>query len=103
MDMLPINPVSTNRVDASINLTNDGGSKSNTGYINQRGGEPEKTKESFDEVQLSHHHNNIEEQINQDDNLINIIKRIINKIKDFILKTLGLKKETIPNIFEKHE
>ena len=102
MDFLPIKPTSTNKVDASINLANDGGSKSNTGYFSQRGTE-EKTPESFDAVTFS---NSSSSNLNNELDEVKLdfwdtIKKYWTKIIDFIMKLLGFKKKKIYNIYEK--
>jgi len=47
MDMLPIKPVSNNLIKPTTGTANDGGSKSQSGYINTR------TSEKTDELTLS--------------------------------------------------
>lgn len=100
MDILPIKPASTNKVDATINLANDGASKSNTGYFSNRDHEEHHT-ENVDEVRITHSRHNENEAIDEEKKLLGIIQTFLNKIKNFILKILGLKKEKIPNIYEK--
>ncbi len=99
MDFLPVQR-STNKVDTSINLANDGGSKSNTGYFSNRGNGEEKTQENIDEVKFSKHSTEEDEVIN-DNNLVEKISDFFKKLKEFILKVLGIKKKKIYNIYEK--
>ena len=99
MDLLPIKPASTNKVDTSINLANDGCSKSNTGYFINRGQE-EKPQENFDEVKFSNLHSKTDEPSVESD-LIPRITKLLNKIKDTLFKFLRFKKKELYNIFEK--
>lgn len=102
MDMLPVNPASTNKVDTGINLANDGGSKSNTGYYSQRESEEHKPEEKLDEVSFSH--KNKTEEIEEEEQELNFFEKILKffaDLKDSVLKLLGLKKQEIPNIYEK--
>lgn len=45
MDILPIKPTSNNLIRPTTGTANDGGSKSQSGYINVRTGKPEKNDE----------------------------------------------------------
>lgn len=100
MDFLPIQRASTNKVDTSINLANDGGSKSNTGYMNQRGHKEEapEIQEKGDEVQFSHgtHH----EEFDEEEEFNKSLSAYLIRVKDFILKLFGIKKKKIKNPFE---
>ncbi|OGI01370.1 MAG: hypothetical protein A2Y25_02635 [Candidatus Melainabacteria bacterium GWF2_37_15] len=101
MDLLPIKPASTNKVDSAINLANDGGSKSNTGYFSNRGQGEEKPPEKLDEVTFSHAAHPEAESIDEEKKLMQTIQSYFNKAKDFILKLFGIKKKKIYNIYEK--
>ena len=107
MDFLPIQPTSTNKVNSAINLANDGGSKSNSGYFSNRG-EKENTEEPIiDEVILSTlptSSENEEVDLNiKVKNFFELIKDFLKKTKEFILKLLGFNKIKIENIYkEKH-
>ena len=101
MDLLPIKPASTNKVDSAINLANDGGSKSNTGYFSNRGQGEEKAPEKLDEVTFSHPHQTEDETVIEEKKLMQTIQSYITKAKDFILKLFGIKKKKIYNIYEK--
>ena len=100
MDFLPIQRTSTNKVDTSINLANDGGSKSNTGYMNQRGYNEEgpEIQEKGDEVQFSR---SAHEDIDEEQEFNRSLTAYLIRIKDFILKLFGFKKKKIYNIYEK--
>lgn len=105
MDFLPIKPSSTNKVNTAINLANDGGSKSNTGYFNKRGGSTNaETNEetTTDEVNLS-----ASSSAEQDEEIeIEVLtffekfKNLLIFIKDFVLKIFGYKKIKVKNIYK---
>ena len=98
MDFLPIKQTSTNKVNSAINLANDGGSKSNTGYFNQ-GGAEENPSDNGDEVTFSHSNSSEEEQVDfSKTDLLKIIKIFLNKIKKIILSLFKNKKEN--NIYK---
>lgn len=99
MDLLPIPPRSTNKVDTAISLANDGGSKSNTGYFNSAGHGEKKESGQVDEVNFS---NSSATNENEDADFIQKIKNYLNKIKEFILRLLGSNnKKEINNIYKK--
>lgn len=103
MDLLPVNPTTTNKVDTSINLANDGGSKSNTGYFSKRDSE-EKAPENIDVDVVKFSKSSSSDKVIEDEEVptfFELLKKYINSIKDFILKALGLKRKKIYNIFEK--
>ncbi len=104
MDFLPIPPSSTNKVNASINLANDGGSKSNTGYFNKRNQDKEALKGGdVDEVNLSSSNSSKtpeEGMENEFSTFFDSIREFFAKIKNFILKIFGLNKPKVENIFK---
>ena len=95
-------PKATNKVDTSINLANDGGSKSNTGYF-QSGKKPKgENEEKFDELDISRSSSDIGQNSDEDSiDIVENIKSFTNKIKDFILSLLGLNKPKMDNIYKK--
>lgn len=99
MDFLPIQRASTNKVDTSINLANDGGSKSNTGYMNQRGRREEapEIQEKGDEVQFSH---SAHEEFDEEQEFNRSLTAYVNRILGFILNLFGFKKKKVQNPFE---
>lgn len=105
MEFRPIQPASTNKVNASINLANDGGSKSNTGYFSQRGAkEPPQQEEKLDEVTLSKSSKskNVDEidEIDESFNLLGWIEQFFKKIKDILANLFKKDEPEIENIFE---
>ena len=99
MDLIPLPPSGTNKVN-SANMSGDGGSKSNTGYFRNDGEAEEKQPDQLDEVSFSHSKTDDEKaEINIDKTLFNIIKKFLNKIKSFILK-LYKPKIKIQNIYK---
>ena len=103
MDFLPIPKSSTNKVNTAINLANDGGSKSNTGYMNQRNGEQEPIEESVDEVTLSASKSKeVEEKTPESDfkKFFNKIQAFFRKINDFYRNLFAGNKIDIENIYE---
>ncbi len=105
MDFLPIKPSSTNKVNTAINLANDGGSKSNTGYISKRGGKKEKEEKgaSVDELSLSTAAAEPEENEDTEQEVtgfLNLIKNFFKNIKNFFLKLFGLNRPRLENIYE---
>jgi len=101
MDFLPVQRTTTNKVDTAINLANDGGSKSNTGYFSSRGGSNEEkpTESSGDEVNFSKNHVD-EEELEEELNFAEKIIGNLTKLKEFILKIFGQKKQKVYNIYE---
>ncbi len=104
MDFLPIPRSSTNKVNSAINLANDGGSKSNTGYFSKRGAQEGTAEEKIDEVSLSTSSlENTEEDLDSElTKFFNSIADFLKKIKDFILRLLGLNRPKIENIYKKN-
>jgi hypothetical protein len=103
MDFLPIQPGSTNKVNTTINLSNDGGSKSNTGYFSQRGAkEAPAPEQKLDEVKLSTTSTSSEEIEVVEVNISGFIKKILKAITDFLTKLFSKKNEEleIENIYE---
>jgi len=105
MDLLPIPPPSTNKVNQTINLANDGGSKSNTGYFRKRASkeEHEEEKGKGDELNLSSavHSEEQEEDIDsQVKKIFEKFKDFLKKIKEFNIKLFGLNKPKIENIYK---
>lgn len=108
MEFRPIQPTSTNKVNASINLANDGGSKSNTGYFSQRGAkEPPPQEEKLDEVTLSKSSKskNVDEIDEIDEKVegfsfFGVIEQLFNRIKEFWANLFKKNEPEIENIFE---
>jgi len=108
MEFRPIQPASTNKVNASINLANDGGSKSNTGYFSQRGAkEPPPQEEKLDEVTLSK--SSKSKDVDETDeigekaesfSLLGWTGQLFKKIKDFFANLFKKNEPEIENIFE---
>ncbi len=102
MDFLPIKPSSTNKVNSALNLSNDGGSKSNTGYFSQRGQE-EASLEKVDELSLSTSVSEENEEVEIETELqkfFSSVRNLMKKIKEFILELLGFDKPKIENIYK---
>jgi len=109
MDFLPIQSTSTNKVNSMINLANDGGSKSNTGYFSNRGAK-ETPEETVDEVTLSTSSASSdpleteEAKLNMEiKKFFKLIKDSLKKTKEFIFKLLGFNKIKIKNIYKEHD
>jgi hypothetical protein len=99
MDLLPIQPTSSNKVNSAINLANDGGSKSQTGYFKSSGKQKEEEKPHLDEVNFSNLMSDDEKGNEAKENIIVVLlKNIYNKIKNFI-KNLFKPKGLTKNIF----
>jgi|GEM_PF-6142697 len=105
MDLLPVPPASTNKVNSAINLANDGGSKSNTGYFNKKGAREEAPEEkAVDEVKLSTS-NSSENKEDLDSELtkfFNALKANLKKLKDFIFRIFGFDRPKVKNIFKEN-
>jgi len=88
MDLLPIKP-SSNLIKPATSASNDGGSKSQSGYINVRTGKPEKT----DEVNISDEGKRLigDDPVVDEKSFITAIKEFFLLIFRFIKKIFSFK------------
>lgn len=88
MDMLPIRPTKTDLIRPTISTANDGGSKSQSGYINVR-------DEGGDRIELSDEMKRLmgEENIEavEENSSWEAIKQFLSSIINAILKFFGIK------------
>lgn len=79
MDMLPIKPIANNLIKATTGTANDGGSKSQSGYINVR------TGDGGDELKLSDESKRLigEDPVIEDDK--SFLLNFLNKLKEFFV------------------
>ncbi len=87
MDMLPIKP-SNNLIKPTIGTANDGGSKSQSGYVNVRTGQPE-----GDKIQISDESKRLigEDPIIEEKNFFEVLKEFFIKIFRSISKIFSFK------------
>jgi len=89
MDLLPIQPISNNLIKPTTGTANDGGSKSQGGYVNVRTGKNEKT----DKITISEESKRLigEDPVIDEKSLFTIIKEFILSVFRNIVKIFNFK------------